>query len=74
MKTIVTDEPDLSRAARSVVDENGVILYHENIDPGLNLKLKIIIAKANDTKKERQTKLWCNKKYDYWKLEEQWVF
>ena len=57
MKTIVTDEPDLSRAARSVVDENGVILYHENIDPGLNLKLKIIIAKANDTKKERQTKL-----------------
>ena len=33
---MVTDNPDLSRAARSVVDENGVILYHENIEPGLN--------------------------------------
>ena len=33
---VVTDEPDLSRAARSVVDENGTILYHENIEPGLN--------------------------------------
>ena len=33
---VVTDNPDLSRAARSVVDENGVILYHENIEPGLN--------------------------------------
>ena len=33
---VVTDEPDLERAARSVVDENGVILYHENIEPGLN--------------------------------------
>ena len=32
---VVTDEPDLSRAARSVVDENGVLLYHENIAPGL---------------------------------------
>jgi len=31
-----TDNPDLSRAARRVVDENGVILYHENIEPGLN--------------------------------------
>ena len=29
-------EPDLSRAARGTVDENGVVLYHENIDPGLN--------------------------------------
>ena len=33
---VVTDNPDLSRAARSVVDENGFILYHENIEPGLN--------------------------------------
>ena len=33
---VVTDEPDLSRAARNVVDENGVILYHENLEPGLN--------------------------------------
>jgi len=33
---VVTDEPDLSRAARSVVDENGVLLYHENLEPGLN--------------------------------------
>ena len=33
---VVTDEPDMSRAARSVVDENGFILYHENIEPGLN--------------------------------------
>jgi len=32
----VTDEPDLSRAARSVVDENGFLLYHENLEPGLN--------------------------------------
>ena len=30
------DEPDLSRAARNVVDENGVILYHENLEAGLN--------------------------------------
>ncbi|MGL6194206.1 MAG: hypothetical protein ACRC2T_05230, partial [Thermoguttaceae bacterium] len=29
-----TDEPDLERAARSVVDENGDILYHENIGVG----------------------------------------
>ncbi|MDR3198008.1 MAG: hypothetical protein LBU34_09095 [Planctomycetaceae bacterium] len=28
---VVTDNPDLSRAAREVVDENGTILYHENI-------------------------------------------
>ena len=28
---VVTDDPDLERAARSVVDENGVWLYHENI-------------------------------------------
>gem|GEM_PF-2094000 len=33
---VVTDEPDLERAAREVVDENSVILYHENIAPGLN--------------------------------------
>jgi len=33
---VVTNEPDLDRAARSVVDENGFILYHENIEPGLN--------------------------------------
>jgi len=33
---VVTDEPDLERAARGTVDENGVWLYHENIDPGLN--------------------------------------
>ena len=33
---VVTDEPNLERAARSVVDENGVILYHENIETGLN--------------------------------------
>ena len=30
---VVSDEPDLSRAARSVVDENGVWLYHENMTP-----------------------------------------
>ena len=30
---VVSDEPDLSRAARSVVDEDGVWLYHENINP-----------------------------------------
>ena len=40
---VVTDEPDLERAARGTVDENGVILYHENIDPGLNgLQITII--------------------------------
>jgi len=33
---VVTDKPDLSRAARSVVDENGVVLYHENLASGLN--------------------------------------
>ena len=33
---VVTDDPDLDRAARSVVDENGVLLYHENLEPGLN--------------------------------------
>ena len=33
---VVTDDPDLSRAARNVVDENGIILYHENLEPGLN--------------------------------------
>ena len=33
---VVTDEPDLERAARGTVDENGVILYHENLEPGLN--------------------------------------
>jgi len=30
---VVTDEPDLERAARGLVDENGVWLYHENIGP-----------------------------------------
>ena len=29
----MTDYPDLERAARSVVDENGVWLYHENVNP-----------------------------------------
>ena len=29
----MTDDPDLERAARSVVDENGVWLYHENVNP-----------------------------------------
>ena len=33
---VVTDDPDLGRAARDVVDENGVLLYHNNIAPGLN--------------------------------------
>ena len=33
---VVTDDPDLERAAQEVVDENGVILYHENLEPGLN--------------------------------------
>ena len=33
---VVTDEPDLSRTARSIVDENGVWLYHENINPTEN--------------------------------------
>ena len=33
---VVTDEPDLERAARSIVDENGVWLYHENISPTEN--------------------------------------
>jgi len=33
---VVTDDPDLERAASEVVDENGVILYHENLEPGLN--------------------------------------
>ena len=33
---VVTDEPDLERAARTVVDENGVTLYHENLESGLN--------------------------------------
>jgi hypothetical protein len=28
---VVTDDPDLERAARDVVDENGVWLYHENV-------------------------------------------
>ena len=33
---VVTDDPDLERVAREVVDENGAILYHENLEPGLN--------------------------------------
>ena len=32
---VVMDEPDLSRAAREFVLENGTVIYHENIDPGL---------------------------------------
>ena len=30
---VVTDEPDLERAAQGTIDENGVILYHNNIAP-----------------------------------------
>jgi len=33
---VVTNDPDMNRAAREVVDENGAILYHENIEAGLN--------------------------------------
>ena len=33
---VVTDEPDLDRAARSLVNENGVWLYHDNIGPTEN--------------------------------------
>jgi len=33
---VVTDDPDLERAARNVVDENGVWLYHANIGPTEN--------------------------------------
>ena len=33
---VVTDDPDLSRAARSVVDENSITLYHGNLETGLN--------------------------------------
>jgi len=33
---VVTDDPDLERAARSLVDENGVWLYHANIGPTEN--------------------------------------
>ena len=33
---VVTDEPDLSRAARMMVDENGCVLYHENLESGSN--------------------------------------
>ena len=32
----LTGDPDLERAARSIVDENGILLYHENLEPGLN--------------------------------------
>ena len=35
-RRVVTDNPDLERAARSVVDENGVWLYHDNIGPTEN--------------------------------------
>jgi intein/homing endonuclease len=30
---VVTDEPDLERAAQGMIDENGAILYHNNIAP-----------------------------------------
>ncbi|MCL2120351.1 MAG: HINT domain-containing protein, partial [Planctomycetaceae bacterium] len=33
---VVFNDPDLSRAARSVADENGMIFYHENLESGLN--------------------------------------
>ena len=33
---VVTDELDLNRAARSVVVENGITLYHENLESTLN--------------------------------------
>ena len=33
---VVTDEPDRERAARSIVDENGVWLYHDSIGPTEN--------------------------------------
>ena len=33
---VVTDEPDLSRVARGTIDENGVILHHENLAPTEN--------------------------------------
>jgi len=33
---VVTDEPDLERAAREIIDENGVIIYHANIGPTEN--------------------------------------
>ena len=33
---VVTDDPDLERAAREFVDENGVILHHKNIAPTEN--------------------------------------
>jgi len=33
---VVTDEPDLERAAQGVIDENGAILHHNNIAPTEN--------------------------------------
>ena len=33
---MVTDDPDLERAAQGMIDENGVILYHNNIAPTEN--------------------------------------
>jgi hypothetical protein len=33
---VVTDDPDLERAANETVDENGTILYHENLESGQN--------------------------------------
>ena len=39
---VVTDEPDLSRAAREFVLENGTIIYHENIDPGYQTFFSLI--------------------------------
>ena len=33
---VVSDAPDLSRAARSLAYENGVTIYHGDVSPGLN--------------------------------------
>jgi hypothetical protein len=33
---VVTDDPDLERAAQGMIDENGVILHHNNIAPTEN--------------------------------------
>ena len=33
---VVTDNPDLERAARDIVDDNSQIFYHKNLESGLN--------------------------------------